>query len=479
MRAVIFDDDTSIGLMIAKVAIMAGIEAVAVTTPDAFMRCMQINQPDLVMLDLQLGGTDGVQQLRALATQRYAGMLVLMSGFDTRVLATARVVAENLHLKVAGVLEKPLHLGDIQQMFERVRSLTDLTSVERIRRAVTTDEMSLDFQPIVSRKPNTLRKLEALIRWDHPSAGRIAPDQFLPIAESDPTTIDLLTDWVVGAAVDAYQVLTELGIAVPLSVNVSPQNLNDLTLPDRIEERVHAGGMPPHHLCLEITESTAFADPACTMDILSRLRLKGMQLSIDDFGVGYSSLKLLRQMPFSEIKIDRSFVTDILTSRDTRAIVKSILDLSSNMEISCVVEGVESEETASLLEQMGATMLQGFLIGRPMPVEAVTSWQGTWLDKPSPSVRPSPRAAAVRTDRVLGEAPPGAAADAVRLSPRQIDVMRLLSDGLSVKEIARRLNIGIGTVKVHLALAYSALGSHNRIEAVKRASSILPGEPAS
>ena len=194
------------------------------------------------------------------------------------------------------------------------------------------------------------------------------------MAESDTTVIDALTDWIVNAAVDAYQVLAELGVSVPIAVNMSTLNLHDLTVPDRLEQRLRAGDMPAKHLCLEITESAAFKDAAMTMDILSRMRLKGMQLSIDDFGTGYSSLKMLRQMPFSEIKIDQSFVGDATTSRDSRAIVKSIMDLAANMEMGCVAEGVETEETAELLERLGSCDMQGYLIAAPMPVEAIPAW---------------------------------------------------------------------------------------------------------
>ena len=137
--------------------------------------------------------------------------------------------------------------------------------------------------------------------------------------------------------------------------------------------------MPARHLCLELTESAAFKNATSTMDILSRVRLKGMQLSIDDFGTGYSSLKMLRQMPFSEIKIDQSFVGDATTSRDSRAIVRSIIDLAANMDMACVAEGVETEETADLLEHLGVRDLQGYLIARPMPVAAVPTWLASWL----------------------------------------------------------------------------------------------------
>ncbi len=326
-----------------------------------------------------------------------------------------------------------------------------------------------------------LKKLEALVRWEHPTSGRIPPADFLPMVESNTGVIDALTDWVVGAAVEAHQVLAELGVSVPMAVNMSTQNLHDLTVPDRLEQRLRAGGMPARHLCLEITESAAFKDASLTMDILSRVRLKGMQLSIDDFGTGYSSLKVLRQMPFTEIKIDRSFVGDATTSRDSRAIVKSIMDLAANMEMGCVAEGVETEETADLLETLGSCDMQGYLIARPMPVEAVPAWLAAWMQGSKTAPRSqAPDAAVPVLAMADGAAEIGAAPlehrpveDVPRLSPRQLQVMHLLSDGCSVQEIARRLDIGIRPVKVDLALAYSALGARNRVEALIRAQGLL------
>lgn len=342
--------------------------------------------------------------------------------------------------------------------------------------------MSLDFQPIVAVKTKTFRKLEALVRWKHPQAGLIPPGQFLAIAERDQATIEALAEWVVGAAVDAYQALAELGVVVPIAVNISAQNLRDRALPDRLEQRLRAGAMPPGHLCLEVSETAAFTDAMLTMDILSRLQLKGICLSLDNFGTGYSSLKLLQQMPFSEIKIDRSFIGDLATSREARAIVKSVIDLAANMEMGCVAEGVETQETADLLGQLGACDLQGFLIGRPMPVEAVPVWLKIWERHESPAAQArhdgaARPAAAWRRPAAGPPAPapssPDAGGGSVRLSPRQVDVMRLLAQGHSVKEIARRLNLGVGTVKVHLSLAYSALGAHNRVQAIQRAGAVL------
>jgi EAL domain-containing protein (putative c-di-GMP-specific phosphodiesterase class I)/CheY-like chemotaxis protein/DNA-binding CsgD family transcriptional regulator len=489
-RVLVFDDDAAIGRLVARVATMSGMDATAVTDTTAFAQRLRIQPPQVVLLDLQLGETDGVEQLRLLAERQYRGLLVLMSGFDARVLATARALGQSLGLKVEAVLQKPLRVAELEAVLQRLKTAGQSPSAERLLEAIANDEMVLDFQPVVSRNPKVLKKLEALVRWEHPTAGRIPPGEFLPMAESDTSIIDALTDWVVGAAVDAYKVLAELGISVPLAVNMSTQNLHDLTVPDRLEQRLRAGGMPARHLCLEITESAAFKDASLTMDILSRIRLKGMELSIDDFGTGYSSLKMLRQMPFSEIKIDRSFISDATTSRDSRAIVKSIMDLAANMEMGCVAEGVETEETAELLEQLGSCAMQGYLIAHPMPVEAVPAWRSLWMPCGAAAARGHARDAApgpakAVADGEIADAPPAPLPlpaepgdDVAPLSPRQLDVMHLLTEGCSVKEIARRLDIGVGMVKVDLSLAYSALGASNRIEAVVRARGLFEGQVA-
>jgi len=481
MRVLIFDDDDAIGRLVARIATMSAMDATAVTDAGAFSESLRDDPPQIVVLDLQLGGTDGVEQMRLLADRQYTGTLVLMSGYDARVLGTARAVGKSLGLKVECVLEKPLRVTELEKVFEHLRSAGESLSIERLLTGIANDELLLNFQPVVTRNPRTLRKLEALVRWEHPDLGRIPPNDFLPMAESNVAAMDALTNWVIVAAVEAYQVLVELGTGVPIAVNISPQNLHDLTLPDRLEQKLRAGQMPPGHLCLEITESAVFKDVARTMDILSRMRLKGMQLSIDDFGTGYSSLKMLRQMPFSEIKIDQSFVGDVTTSRDSRAIVKSIIDLAANMEMGCVAEGVETEATADLLEQLGVRDLQGYLIARPMLIEEVSAWLAVWTGlAPNPTpAQPSvsivdpgllPADASAASPAPL---PPKAAPNAVQLSPRQIEVMQLLSEGCAVKEIAYRLKLGISTVKVHLSLAYSALGAHNRIEAIRRAAPAL------
>jgi len=374
MRLLVMDDDQALGRVIARAATLAGFEAVAVTDPGQFIVEIRTTYPGIVILDLQLGNTDGIAQLRALAAESYPGVIILVSGFDERVLASARGIAEGLGLKVGAMLEKPLRLDALEQVLARLRIVDEPISAAHIKAAIANDELTLEFQPVVTRKPRQLLKLEALVRWDHPVRGRLSPADFLPIAEADVPTIDALGAWVISAAIDAYQALAEAGLRVPIAVNLSPHNLHDLRLPDFIENHMLARGMPAGDLHVEVTETAALADNVDTLDVLSRLRLKGISLSIDDFGTGYASLRVLQRMPYSEIKIDRTFIAEMTKSRDALAIVKSIIDLSTNMRMKCVAEGIDAEDTADLLEQLGVSALQGNLFAKPMPAEAVPAW---------------------------------------------------------------------------------------------------------
>jgi EAL domain-containing protein (putative c-di-GMP-specific phosphodiesterase class I)/DNA-binding CsgD family transcriptional regulator/ActR/RegA family two-component response regulator len=513
MRLLVFDDDPATGRLVARIAALAGIEAHAVTDVQSFRQRLRDAPPQVIVLDLQLGATDGIQQLRYLAEQQYAGALIVMSGFDARVLAATAVLAANLGLNLVATLSKPLEVETLEEVLQPLQSAWHLLSPQSLLAAIRDDALTLDFQPIVKRRSRTLNSLEALVRWDHPTLGRIPPADFLPAAESDRQVIDALTDWVIGATVDAYLVLRELGVCVPIGVNISTQNLHDLSLPDRLAQRLGDAGMPPTDLCLELTETAASRDTARMMDVLTRVRLKGVQLAIDDFGTGYSSLKALRQLPFSTVKIDRSFIADMASSRDSRAIVKSIIDLAANMEMDSVAEGVDSEATAALLEQFNVGAMQGFLIAAPMPVEAIPAWLTIWQaggetdtalhlssaqrktgrrtdTATNVTGRPIEGPAVAPPDYMSGSTPaatPDAVAssarqlvlevlqeqrkptDASALSARQLEVMQLLTEGCSVKQIARRLDLGIGTVKVHLSRAYSVLGARNKVEAVMRA----------
>jgi EAL domain-containing protein (putative c-di-GMP-specific phosphodiesterase class I) len=381
VRLLVFDDDEAIGRLVWRIATMTGYEASTVTTPAAFLANLDTMTPDVVVLDLQLGATDGVEQMRVLASHRYAGSLILMSGYDERVLSTTVSLARELGLRVETSLNKPIRVTELEQVLVKLKAARSPITAQRVQQAIQDDEMILELQPIVRRHPNTLLKFEALIRWAHPTKGLIGPGNFIAIAETDVTVMDELTDWLATAVTRAWRTLGDAGVSVPIAMNVSPTNLHDLALPDRLEERLRLTGMPHRHLCLEITESAVFADTRRVTDILTRARLKGFQLAIDDFGTGYSSFKVLRQMPFSGLKIDQQFIQDLAHSRDSQAITKSIIDVAAHMNLECIAEGVETEEVAVMLEQLKVAGLQGYLIALPMPVAAVPAWVREWTGR--------------------------------------------------------------------------------------------------
>jgi EAL domain-containing protein (putative c-di-GMP-specific phosphodiesterase class I) len=238
--------------------------------------------------------------------------------------------------------------------------------------------MELHLQPIVSVSDYKSRSAEGLIRWRHPVAGMVPPDGFIPIAERDEAVIDQLTRWVIETAASHPKRLAVLGFPIRVCVNVSGMNLHSLDFPDRVAASLHSASVRPDVIGLEITETSAMRDPAATADILTRLRLKGFMLAIDDFGTGHSSLEALRRIPFSTVKIDKGFVTDIASSRSSLTILRAIIALAHDLGLACVAEGVESEAAAGLLAELGVDNLQGYFFSRPLPLARFATWIRRW-----------------------------------------------------------------------------------------------------
>jgi EAL domain-containing protein (putative c-di-GMP-specific phosphodiesterase class I) len=237
--------------------------------------------------------------------------------------------------------------------------------------------MFLEYQPIVGGKSGSLEDIEALIRWRHPQRGLVMPDSFIPVIERDANLIDRITMWVVRTASEQLKRLDRVALA-NMSVNISAKNLTSLDFPDQLLDLVTGLDRMPNSVTLEITETATAANPRITTDILTRLRLKGFRLAMDDFGTGFSSLKGLLNSPFSQLKIDKSFVSSMLTSRDARAIVKSVADLARNMGLKTVAEGAESQAVVDQLLDFGVDGIQGYHISRPLPSSQLSAWHAGW-----------------------------------------------------------------------------------------------------
>jgi EAL domain-containing protein (putative c-di-GMP-specific phosphodiesterase class I) len=241
--------------------------------------------------------------------------------------------------------------------------------------AAEAGELFLMYQPKLNLKSSGIDGVEALSRWQYPRKGALEPAKFIRAAELC-GAIDWLTHWVLTTAIGQWAKWREEGIDLELAVNVSALNLKHSDFPDIVENLCQAAGMPPHRLTLELTES-ATQKPVRLMDTVSRLRLKGMGVSLDDFGTGYASMLQLRKLPFTELKIDRSFIADLLTSRDSRAITRFLIGLSHELGLTVTAEGVEDEAILDAVTAFGCDRVQGFLIARPMPADRL----GLWLER--------------------------------------------------------------------------------------------------
>ena len=246
--------------------------------------------------------------------------------------------------------------------------------------AVERGEITLHYQPKLSLRSGGIAGVEALARWEHPRFGAVGPSQFIPLAERA-GIIDALTESVLKAALDQWLVWRDQGMVLNIAVNVSATTLRDVDFPDVLQHFCLLAGVPCEQITVELTEG-ATQHVVRLLDTLTRFRLKGMSVGLDDFGTGYSSLLQLRQLPFTELKIDQCFVVDAAREEDSRLIVKSVIDLAHALGLIAVAEGVEDAETLALLGELGCDQVQGFYIARPMEPGQMVPWMlqsaGSW-----------------------------------------------------------------------------------------------------
>ncbi|WP_369069037.1 EAL domain-containing protein [Kineococcus terrestris] len=248
-----------------------------------------------------------------------------------------------------------------------------LTLLSQLRTAVDGSELVLHYQPLLDLPSRRVLGVEALVRWQHPVEGLLPPSEFVPLAESS-GLVQALTRSVLAAACARASAWLAAGRPLVVAVNVSARSLADLSLPEAVAEHLGRSGLPPHLLKLEITESAVIADPVRAQHVLERLRRLGVALSVDDFGTGYTSLAHLRRLPVQELKIDRSFVTGMLTEPADAVIVRTGVELATRLGLRSVAEGVEDAATLAALAALGCTTAQGYHLSRPLPEAALERW---------------------------------------------------------------------------------------------------------
>ena len=245
---------------------------------------------------------------------------------------------------------------------------------EELHRGIISGELRLHYQPKVCLRTGDIVGCEALVRWQQPNRPLTPPGDFLGLAE-ECGLMPLLTNWVLEEALRQAAEWQKQDIRFPISVNIPAPMMNGLLLPNVVEEILWRHALNGSCLTLEVTESAATADLVTAVDVLVRLRLMGVSLSIDDFGTGHSSITKLRQMPFSELKIDRSFVQDILDDPDARALVSVMVSMGETFGMTVIAEGVETLEVLQAVKALSANIVvQGFHFSRPLPPDAFAAY---------------------------------------------------------------------------------------------------------
>jgi diguanylate cyclase (GGDEF)-like protein len=248
-----------------------------------------------------------------------------------------------------------------------------LVLVTALKRAIDVRSIGLHYQPKIELARRRVVGVEALARWTDPVLGQVGPSTFVPLAERTGLAEPLTSLALQIAAADCRR-WQEQGCFIPVAVNVSARVLVDPRLPEMVEDQRRAFGLSEEAIEIEITESTLMGDHVQAREALSRLRAIGIRTSIDDFGTGYSSLSYLRELPVHALKIDRSFITDLMEEPDSEAIVRSIIELARNLGLETVAEGAEDERVCQRLMSLGCDYVQGFAIARPMPADVMLRW---------------------------------------------------------------------------------------------------------
>ncbi len=331
---------------------------------------------EFIVLDLSLGREDGLEALPLIAQFNKAAVIVFASGFDARVLAASRRLASVLGLLVGGVLRKPIMPAVLIDMLRPKAGVSSqgqdanaaTLGPDELRLAIAMGHVRPWFQPKQSLSTGAIVGTEALARWVTAGGDLISPAQFIPIAERS-GLLSALTDTMLDQSLRACAQWRRYRPDCWVAVNVSPLLLDDPGITDRIEARLQAHSVPPGALVLEITETNGIPDTPTATEILTRLRIRGINLSVDDFGTGHSSLLSLVRMPFNEMKIDQAFVREAIDNSDSRKVVRASASLGRELGLNVVAEGVETKMMAELVEDAGCHIGQGWLYGKAVPLE--------------------------------------------------------------------------------------------------------------
>jgi EAL domain-containing protein (putative c-di-GMP-specific phosphodiesterase class I)/DNA-binding NarL/FixJ family response regulator len=339
---------------------------------------------DIIISDLDMPGMDGLEFMRHVGEAHIPVAIILASALESVLLDSVETMTRAYGVKILGVIQKPITLEKLDALIKlhlpaqanpnRKRMEARAFTVEEIVQGIRNDEFEPFFQPKVLLASGRIKGAEALARWRHPQNGIVAPCAFVgPLEDHD--EIDLLTWMILGKSLEfCCEWRSTSGLDVSVAVNVSAKSLADVNFADHVTELVKRRNLDCRNIILEVTESAATTEIGHSLENLSRLRMKGFGLSIDDYGTGYSSLQQLARIAFTEIKLDQSFIAFAATQQSARIILESSIDMAKKLGIVTVAEGIETEKDWDLLRELGCDMAQGYLIAKPMESSEFLTW---------------------------------------------------------------------------------------------------------
>ncbi len=390
LNVLVVEDDRFQRLALIQLLKKVGVKAImSAEDGQQALELIQQHTFDVVICDLSMPKMDGLALIRRMSECQFKGSILLLSAMEESLLRSAAKMVSIFKIRMIGALAKPIDpialqnnlLKHFEQTSQRVHKefTINLTS-EDLDNALAQQQLTPYFQAQVSLADGKLHGFESLVRWHHPKFGVITPDSFIELAEQSGHMTEL-TELMFSKSIEKLNTLPRMYSAVKLAINISPSGLEDNVLQSVLLSLDSKLNDNKQKITIELTEQSAIKNSAMALEVLSRFRMHGFNISIDDFGIGYSTMEQLSEFPYSELKIDRQFVDKMDSDPKALIIVESCIRLAKKLKLKTIAEGVENSKQWRLLKELGCDYCQGYFVSKPIPVEQIAFQMQTWQKK--------------------------------------------------------------------------------------------------